>query len=108
MQKVLIAGCGEIALRAGRACRSLRLEVAAVYADADRSSMQVRCAIKDHKLAARRTAKNSGVALVPGNETAYRVDAASVAIPFHRRLLSAPAFRDGGAGRRWVERDMLS
>ncbi len=44
MQRVLIANRGEIALRAVRACRSLRLESVAVYSDADRTSTHVRAA----------------------------------------------------------------
>ena len=44
MQRVLIANRGEIALRAVRACRSLRLETVAVYSDADRTSTHVRAA----------------------------------------------------------------
>ncbi len=44
MKRVLIANRGEIALRAVRACRSLRLETVAVYSDADRTSSHVRAA----------------------------------------------------------------
>jgi acetyl-CoA carboxylase biotin carboxylase subunit len=41
LKRVLIANRGEIALRAVRVCRSLRLEAVAVYSDADRNSAHV-------------------------------------------------------------------
>lgn len=46
MNRILIANRGEIAVRIMRACREMAIESVAVYSDADRDALHVRCADK--------------------------------------------------------------
>jgi acetyl-CoA carboxylase, biotin carboxylase subunit len=55
-------------------------------------------------------ASSRGEALAAAQAALDRFAVAGIAttIPFHRKLLSERAFRDGSADTRWVEREMLS
>ena len=46
IKRILIANRGEIAVRIARTCKSMNIEVIAIYSDADKSALHVREADK--------------------------------------------------------------
>jgi acetyl-CoA carboxylase biotin carboxylase subunit len=60
------------------------------------------------KLIVKASSRDEALAAAQAALDRFAVAGIATTIPFHRKLLSERAFRDGSADTRWVEREMLS